>query len=329
MTPVRVLVTGANGFVGQTLVQHLLAEKDAGLFAVLAACRQPDRYPGPALAIALPDLDGADVGVALDLMLAQHPVDVVVHLAARVHVMNEKSSDPLASFRAVNVAGSLALAQAAAKHGAKRFVYVSSVKVHGESTPMGQPFTVTQKPMPEDAYGVSKWEAEQALTQLCLSTGMELVVVRPPLIYGPGVKANLAALAKLVQRGIPLPLGGITNNRRSLVGVDNLCSCLLQCIVNPQAVGQAFLVSDGHDLSTADLCRNLALSMGRQPALWSIPVQWLKCLAMLPRLGGVLQRLMGSLQVDIHHTRTTLNWSPPVTVQEGLRRAFAQHEKTL
>ena len=329
MRPLRVLVTGANGFVGRALVHHLLAEEGTGPFEVLAACRQPDLWNGAAFAIDMPDLDGDDVGVALDLMLAQHPVDVIVHLAARVHVMNEKSTDPLASFRAVNVAGSLALAQAAAKHGTQRFVYVSSVKVHGESTPIGQPFAVTQRPMPEDAYGVSKWEAEQALAQLCQSTGMELVVVRPPLIYGPGVKANLAALARLVQRGIPMPLGAMTHNRRSLVGVDNLCSCLLQCIVNPQAAGQAFLVSDGHDLSTADLCRNLAWSMGRPPVLWSIPVHWLKCLAMVPRLGGVLQRLMGSLQVDIHHTRTTLNWSPPVSVQEGLRRAFAQHEKTL
>jgi nucleoside-diphosphate-sugar epimerase len=192
----------------------------------------------------------------------------------------------------------------------------------------GQAFTENDAPAPQDPYGQSKHEAELGLRHLAADTGMEVVIIRPPLVYGPGVKANFAALMRAVQRGWPLPLGAV-HNQRSLVGVDNLCSCLLQCIVNPQAVGQVFLVSDGHDLSTADLCRNLALSMGRQPALWSIPVHWLKCLAMLPRLGGVLQRLMGSLQVDIHHTRTTLNWSPPVSVQEGLRRAFAQHEKTL
>lgn len=320
MRPVRVLVTGATGFVGQALLSHMQTDALGVAVEALGACRTP---PEAEQWIRMPNLAlGADADAACDRMLANQRIDVLVHLAARVHVMNDSVADPLAAFRAVNVAGSLALAKAAAAYGVKRFVYVSSIKVHGESTLPGQMFDVTQPPNPQDAYGVSKWEAEQALAQLCESKGMELVVVRPPLVYGPGVKANLAALANVVSWGLPVPLGAITYNRRSLVGVDNLCSCLMRCVVSPQAAGQTFLVSDGHDLSTADLCRSLALAMGRRPKVWAVPERGLKWLTKCLGRDAVLQRLTGSLQVDIDHTRLTLGWRPPVSVQDGLTRAF-------
>ena len=320
MRPVRVLVTGGNGFVGRSLMAHL-QQSASPPFEVLGASRQPDHHEGSVQWVQMPNLAGA---AAADFahLFAEHAVDVVVHLAARVHVMHEQAADPLQAFRAVNVTGSLALAQAAAAHGVRRFVYVSSIKVHGESTQPGQPFDAAQTPDPQDAYGVSKWEAEQALADLAQKTGLELVVVRPPLIYGPGVKANLAALAQWVSTGLPVPFGRITHNRRSLVGVDNLCSCLLQCVTHPNAAGQTLLVSDGQDLSTADLCHGLANALGRQAWMLGVPLRWLEWLAKFPKAGPALQRLMGSLQVDIKHTRTTLDWTPPVTVQEGLNRAF-------
>ena len=246
----------------------------------------------------------------------------VVHLAARVHVMHDNVADPLAVFRAVNVEGTLSLALQAAAAGVKRFVFISSVKVNGESTPPGRAFAETDAPNPQDAYGQSKHEAEQGLRQLSADTGMEVVIIRPPLVYGPGVKANFAALMRAVQRGWPLPLGAV-HNQRSLVALSNLVDFIVTCITHPQAANQTFLVSDGQDLSTTGLVRGMAQAAGVPARLLPVPVWALQAGATLLGKGDAVQRLCGNLQVDISKARTLLGWVPPVAVEEGLRRAMA------
>ena len=327
MQPIKVLVSGASGFVGQALVQRLLAQHP--YISVVAASRTQPPWPAhPRLSMCtLPDLS-ATPARAHDFgqMFEQHAPDVVIHLAARVHVMQETDADPLTRFRQVNRHATEAMARQAAQHGVRRFIYLSSIKVHGESTQPQQPFTAAGVPQPQDAYGLSKWEAEQALHQVAQDTGLEVVVLRPPLVYGPGVKANLAALARLVQTGIPLPLGSITHNRRSLVGVDNLCSLVECCIEHPSAAGQIFLVSDGHDLSTAALCQQLAQAMGRPSRLFGLPQAVLRFLQSAPLAKGIMQRLTGSLQVDITPTCERLHWSPPYSLQHGFERIFSAHE---
>jgi nucleoside-diphosphate-sugar epimerase len=246
-----------------------------------------------------------------------------MHIAARVHVMNERAGDPLAEFRRVNVDGTLNLARQAASAGANRFVFVSSIKVNGESTTETQPFTAADTPAPQDPYGISKMEAEQGLRQIAAETGMEVVIVRPPLVYGPGVKANFASMMRAVQRGLPLPLGSVTHNRRSFVALDNLVDLLITCIDHPAAANQTFLVSDGEDLSTTDLLRRLGQALNKPARLFPVPPSLLQLGANLLGKGDMAQRLLGNLQVDISHTRNTLNWTPPISVDEGLRRAAA------
>lgn len=245
-------------------------------------------------------------------------IDAVVHLAARVHVMRESASDPLAEFRRVNVAASLKLARQAATAGVRRFVYLSSVKVNGESGT----YTESHPPAPEDAYGVSKHEAEVGLRRIADETGLEVVIIRPPLVYGPGVRANFRALMRAVARGIPLPLGAI-DNRRSLVASDNLADFILACLDQPAARNETFLVSDGEDLSTTDLIRRLARVMGRPARLLPVPASLLMAAATLAGQRDVARRLLGSLQVDISKARRLLNWAPRISVDEGLRRAVA------
>jgi nucleoside-diphosphate-sugar epimerase len=254
--------------------------------------------------------------------------DAVVHLGARVHVMRESSKDPLELYREVNVRSTASLAGAAAAAGVKRFVFVSSVKVMGETTDPGRAFLHDDAPRPDDPYGISKREAEDALRNVARETGMEVVIVRPPLVYGPGVKANFAALMRAVQRGLPIPLGAVTTNRRSLVALDNLVDLLITCIDHPAAANQTFLVSDGEDLSTTDLLRRMARAMNVPARLLPVPPALLKLGAGLMGKGDMAQRLLGSLQVDITHTRETLGWAPPISVDEGLRRAAAGMVKT-
>jgi nucleoside-diphosphate-sugar epimerase len=249
-------------------------------------------------------------------------VDVVVHLAARVHVMKDMSSDPLAAFRKVNVEGTLNLARQSAAAGVTRFVFLSSIKVNGECTKPGQAFTETDATAPQDAYGLSKHEAEQGLRQLAADTGMEVVIIRPPLVYGPGVKANFAALMHAVQHGWPLPLGAV-HNQRSLVALDNLVDFIVTCITHPQAANQTFLVSDGHDLSTTELVRSMAQAAGVPARLLPVPVWALQAGATLLGKGDAVQRLCGNLQVDTAKARTLLGWVPPVSVGEGLHRAVS------
>lgn len=247
-------------------------------------------------------------------------VEQVVHLAARVHVMNDKSSDPLGDFRRVNVEGTANLARQAAAAGVKRFIYMSSIKVNGEFTEVGEPFTADDLPAPEDPYGISKNEAEQSLRQITAETGMEVVIIRPPLVYGPGVKANFESMMRWLARGVPLPLAAITENRRSLVALDNLVDLIVTCLNHPAAANQTFLVSDGEDLSTAQLLKRMGVAMGHPARLFYVPPALLKVGAGLINKPGIYQRLCGSLQIDITKTRQLLGWTPPVPVDEGLRR---------
>jgi nucleoside-diphosphate-sugar epimerase len=273
-----------------------------------------------------------DISAQTDWKQALVGVDVLVHLAARVHVMRDAAADPLAEFRRVNVQGTLNLAWQAAAAGVKRFVFLSSVKVNGEATSAPHPsprpegarerFREDDEPAPQDPYGISKMEAEAGLRDLAAQTGMEVVIIRPPLVYGPGVKANFAALMRAVQRGWPLPLGAV-HNQRSLVALDNLVDFIVTCLSHPQAANQTFLVSDGHDLSTTELVRGLAHAAGVSARLLPVPVWALQAGAALLGKGDAVQRLCGNLQVDISKARSLLGWLPPVSVDEGLRRAMA------
>lgn len=304
-----VAVTGANGFVGNRLCSAL---QQQGI-RVRALVRSGVPSEGQRVIGDLgPDTrwDGALEGV-----------DCVVHCAARVHMLKDPHAAPLDAFRTVNVEGTRSLARAAASQGVRRFVFLSSLKVMGETTPPGQPFRAGDTPAPQDAYGVSKWEAELALREVAQSSaGMEWVVVRPPLIYGPGVKANFRALMNAVAKGIPLPLGAV-DNRRSLLGLDNLVDLLLSCTQHPAAAGQVFLASDDHDLSTPELVRQLARAMHRPARLLPIPVSWLRMAGKAVGRQAQIERLTGSLQVNIGHTRQILGWTPPWTVEQGLRAA--------
>lgn len=256
-----------------------------------------------------------------DWTVALRNVEQVVHLAARVHVMNDKNPDPLSEFRRVNVEGTVALARQAAVAEVRRFVFLSSVKVNGEFTEAGHPFTADDALAPEDSYGVSKYEAEQLLRQIADETGMEVVIIRPPLVYGPGVKANFESMMRWLARGVPLPLAAVTQNRRSLVALDNLVDLIVTCLNHPAAANQTFLVSDGEDLSTADLLKRMGAALGCPARLFHLPPGLLKLGAALVRKPGIYQRLCGSLQLDIAKTRQLLGWSPLVSVDEGLRRA--------
>ena len=310
-----IFVTGANGFVGRRLCNRL----ESNQISVSIAQRQSPKESsivGSSRRIFV-----SDVGPDSDWKRALTDVECVLHLAARVHVMTDKSSDPLAEYYRVNVEGSANLARQAAVAGVKRFVYLSSVKVNGEFTKTGQPFTADDVPSPEDPYGVSKYEAEQLLKQIAIETGMEVVIIRPPLVYGPGVKANFESMMRWVARGVPLPLAAVTENRRSLVALDNLVDLIVTCLSHPAAANQTFLVSDGEDLSTADLLKRVGVALGHPAYLFRMPPALLKLGATLVNKPGIYQRLCGSLQLDITKTRQLLDWTPPVTVDEGLRRA--------
>jgi len=258
---------------------------------------------------------------ALPTALPLGGIDVLVHCAARVHVMHENTSDPLSEFRRVNVAGTLALARQAATAGVRRFIFLSSVKVNGEETVLSHSYRADDVPSPQDPYGISKLEAEQGLMKVAADTGMEVVIIRPPLVYGSGVKGNFASMMKLVEKGLPLPLGAI-HNKRSLIGIDNLVDLIIRCIDHPAAANQVFLAGDGEDLSTTELLRGVANAMGKPARLIPVPAVLLQLGATLLGKKAMAQRLLGSLQVDISKTCEVLDWKPPYTVEEGLRRCF-------
>ncbi len=307
-----ILVTGATGFVGAALVARLARE---GFETRACVRRDVANTPAGVHAVRVSDLT-SDTNWR-DALVG---VEVVVHAAARVHVMADTASDPLAEFRRINVEGTVNLARQAAAAGVRRFVFVSSIKVNGEATKLGMPYSAEDAPAPTDPYGVSKMEAEQALRALAQQTGMALVIIRPPLVYGPGVKANFQAMMRWLARGVPLPLGAI-DNRRSLVSLDNLVDLIVACLGHPAAVNQTFLVSDGEDLSTTQLLRRMAQALGRPARLIPMPSAWLRLGAALLGKPAVAQRLCGSLQVDISKTRQLLGWNPPLSVDEGLKKA--------
>ena len=304
----KILVTGASGFVGKSLTAELFRQG----YAIGAAVRSTKSQINNADVVVVGEIDGKT-----DWTNALRSVDVVIHLAARVHVMKENFANPLAEFRKVNVEGTQQLAQSAVNAGVKRFVYVSSVKVNGEQTGLS-PFTELDIPNPQDPYGVSKWEAEQGLKRIAEETSMEVVIIRPPLVYGAGVKANFASMMQVVKRGIPLPFGAI-RNKRSFVYVGNLVSLILRCVDYPAAANQTFLVSDGQDISTTELLRGCADALGVKARLLPVPQKLVEVCATLIGKRDVAQRLCGNLQVDISKARTLLGWAPPISVADGLK----------
>lgn len=316
----RVVVTGASGWVGGTLVRHLAAQPSLQVVA-------PVRQAGSTLPQDVEVVQVGDFSSRTDWRTALNGADVLVHLAARAHVMHDKLADPLAEYRRVNVQGTAHLARQAAQAGVKRFVFISSVKVNGEAALPGQPFTPADTPAPQDAYGLSKHEAEQVLWQVARDTGMEVVIIRPPLVYGPGVKGNFALMVQWVRQGVPLPLGAVYN-RRSLVALDNLVDFMALCARperSPQAANQTFLVSDGDDVSTTELLRRVAQAYEVPPRLLTVPAGLMRSAARLLGKAAVADRLLGSLQVDASKARELLGWTPPVTMQAQLRK-MALHD---
>lgn len=305
----RILITGANGFVGKALCTQALHNG----FEVRAALRQAGGVRSNVEPLVVGEINGET-----DWVNALHDVEVVIHLAARVHVMHEAAENPLEEFRKVNVAGTEHLARSAAACGVKRLVFVSSIKVCGEETISGSSYTELGKPSPQDPYGVSKWEAEQVLQRVAFETGLEVVIVRPPLVYGAGVKGNFAQMLKILSKGIPLPLSSVSN-LRSLVYIGNFVDALLKCSTHPTAAGQTYLVSDGDDVSTPDLLKQLGAAMGHPARLLYCPTSLLKLAGKLLGKSDQIDRLLGSLQVDSSKIRRELDWQPPYTLQEGLQ----------
>lgn len=312
----RVLLTGATGFVGRGLLERMSALVDLEL---IAAVRRPVAgFPEHVTSQLVGGLE-ADT----DWRKLLDGVEVVIHSAARVHVMADKASDPLAAFRKVNVEGTLNLARQAVAAGVRRFIFISSIKVNGEGTPVGVPYFADAQPAPADPYGISKMEAEQGLRALATETGMEVVIVRPVLVYGPGVKANFLSMMRWLNKGVPLPFGAIYN-RRSLVALDNLVDLIVTCIDHPAAANQTFLVSDGEDLSTSELLRRMGVALGKPARLLPVPSRFLEAGAAMLGRQALAQRLCGSLQVDISKTRELLGWTPPVSVDDALRQTAAR-----
>jgi len=311
-----ILVTGASGFVGTALCESLQSSE----WHILGAVRKLNQAKLHCQ-IKYKEIETGDISIKTDWLESLRDITHVVHLAARVHVMHEKSADPLAEFRRINVDATVNLAKQASSVGVKRFIYLSSIKVNGEFTEDGQPFTADDVPAPEDPYGISKLEAEEALRQIALETGMEVIIVRPPMVYGPGVKANFDSMMHWLRRGVPLPLGALTHNKRSMVALGNFIDLITVCLNHPAAANQTLLVSDGEDLSTTDLLQRTATALEMHARLFSVPPVLLKLMAKLLGKEAVYQRLCGSLQIDMTKTQQLLNWRPPLSVQEGLSLA--------
>ncbi len=308
----RVAVTGAGGFVGRALIARLRA--DGG--EVVPLVRSPAGLEGEQAV--------GDIHAGTDWRKALAGIDAIVHLAARVHVMKDDAADPLSAYRRVNSAGTLNLARQAAEAGVRRFLFMSSVKVNGEATGPGRPFRRDDPPAPSDPYGISKYEAELGLAELSNAGIIDTIIIRPPLVHGPGAAGNFRTLAKWLDRGLPLPLGSATRNRRSLVGIDNLADFAALCLTHPAAANRLYFVSDGRDVSTRELLELIAAALGRRAWLLPVPTGLIRAAAALAGAGAAADRLLGSLQVDISDGARELGWTPPVSLEEGLRRAVAR-----
>lgn len=308
----KILVTGASGFIGRALCKSLLKKGEV----VKSVLRSTNTLIEGTEVVLIEDIDANT-----NWFEALLEVEIVVHLAARVHVMNDRVANPINAFRVVNVDSVLNLATQAASVGVKRFIYISSIKVNGELTMDGQPFREIDPPSPKDAYGQSKNEAERGLFELTTKTDMKVVIIRPPLVYGPGVKANFASLTLAVQRRWLLPFGAIAN-KRSFVSLDNLIDFIIICIHHPLAANQVFLVSDGQDLSTPELIRRIASIAGVSVHLLWVPLWALKICFFLLNKSHIAHRLCSNLQVDISKSQNMLGWIPPVSVDEGLKRTI-------
>ncbi|MFL7040953.1 SDR family oxidoreductase [Vibrio lentus] len=303
-----ILVTGASGFVGTKLLEHFPYDEVIGL-----GREKP-------LNLASHQFIEAEIGGVTDYSTALSDVSVVIHLAARVHVMGDSVENPLDAYREINTLGTMNLARQAVNAGVKRFVFISSIKVNGESSTSGYPFTYADKRKPEDFYGQSKSEAEEQLLALAEETGLEVVIIRPTLVYGTGVKANFASLMNLVSKGFPLPFGLINSNKRSLVSVTNLVDLIVTCIEHPKAKNQVFLVSDDHDVSTSEMVKQMSVACGKKNFQLPVPAWCYKFAGKLLKKEDVVDRLIGSLQVDISHTKETLDWTPPQSLQDGFKK---------
>ena len=317
-----ILLTGATGFVGNAVLKQLMQQPD------VAVRTYGRRAPVGVNADSAVDASAqeichvtGEIGAVADYAPALVDVDVVIHCAAQAHVMNDSANNGIDIYRDINVDGTLHLARQAITAGVKRFIFISSIKVNGESTSDSQPFTHDCAAAPEDAYGRSKQAAEDGLRTLVANSSMELVIIRPPLVYGPGVKGNFSSLLAIAKKNLPLPLGAI-HNQRSMVALDNLVDLIIICIRHPQAVNQTFLVSDGNDISTSQLLVMMTQAAGKSPRLLSVPMSWLRLLGRVTGKRAVIERLCGNLLVDISYTKEILGWQPPISVEEGIRRCF-------
>jgi nucleoside-diphosphate-sugar epimerase len=315
----RVLVTGGQGFIGRALVAQLAATHGV---EVLALTRQTPANPVAGVKYLL----GGDISEESQWQPLLDGVHVLIHTAARAHVLNDPVADPLGEFRRINVVATLRLAEQAAAMGVKRFVFVSSVGVNGAQSVPGKLFTEADKPQPHNAYAQSKWEAEQGLLRIAEDTSLEVAVIRPPLVYGPNAPGNFGALMRAVQRGWPLPLGAV-HNQRSLVALDNLVDFIITCTTHPLAANQTFLVSDGEDVSTSQLIRGMASTAGVPARFLPVPTPLLRAVAAVLGKSSAVDRLCGNLQLDITKARSQLCWVPPLSVEDGLRRAMQNRYK--
>ncbi|MGZ8145081.1 MAG: UDP-glucose 4-epimerase family protein [Methylosarcina sp.] len=313
-----VLITGANGFIGRELCAQLTGQGWRVRAAVRASCP---------IASAFDTVMIDTVDEKTDWERALDKIEVVIHLAGRAHVVKDAATDPMADFRRINVEGTLNLARQAANTGIRRFVFISSIKVNGENTPLGQPYTAVDRPAPADPYGISKYEAEESLRRLSSESGMEVVIIRPPLVYGPGVQGNFLTMMRWLDRGIPLPLG-LVSNKRTLVALNNLVDLIITCIKHPAAANQTFLAGDNEDLSTTELLNRLAGALGKKAWLLPVPVGLLSFFLGLLGNSAATQKLCGSLQVDIDKTQEMLGWTPPMSVDEALRKTAQDYLRT-
>ncbi|RJG50616.1 UDP-glucose 4-epimerase family protein [Motilimonas pumila] len=310
-----ILITGATGFIGNHLIKALEGHSLSLLSRRKTAVCSNHLFTQ------------AEINGSTDFTAALRGCNTVIHCAGRAHIMTDEASDPLSAYREVNTYGTLNLANQAVLEGVKRFIFISSIKVNGETSSLGKPFTYNSPHDYQDDYGQSKSEAETGLIKIAASTGLELVIIRPTLVYGPGVKANFLALMNLIKKGYPLPFKCINNNKRSLISVKNLVDLIITCIDHPNAPGNIFLASDGEDKSTSEIAYEMALALNKKP--WQIPVPQgaFRFIGKLTNKEVIINRLLGSLQVDIQHTQETLNWNPPQKLRDAFIETLQSNKK--